>query len=77
LIPFLDPCNLLILLQSEAGCHILINALLIHVASNLETDTSGVVIAPEFHVEDLLLGSTENLFGGMVDYMLVYSDKAM
>ena len=77
LIPFLDPCNLLILLQSEAGCRILINALLIHVASTLETNASGVVIAPEFRVEDMLLGTTENSFGGVVDYMLVYGDKAV
>ncbi|PPQ83151.1 hypothetical protein CVT25_005394 [Psilocybe cyanescens] len=63
-------------LESEAGCRILINALLIHVASNLETDTSGVVIAPEFRVEDRLLRSTENSFGGVVDYMLIYGDKS-
>jgi hypothetical protein len=50
---------------------------LIHVASTLETDASGVVIAPEFRVEDMLLGTTENSFGGVVDYMLVYGDKAV
>lgn len=71
------PCNLLILPQSEAGCRILINALLIHIASTLETDTYGVVIAPEFRVEDMLLGNTENSFGSVVDYMLVYGDKAV
>ncbi|CAA7269834.1 unnamed protein product [Cyclocybe aegerita] len=64
-------------LESEAGCRILINTLLIHVASNLETDSSGVVIAPEFRVDDTLLGCTENSFGGVVDYMLVYGDKAV
>lgn len=73
----LDPCNLLILPQSEAGCRILIDALLMHLASTLETDTSGVVIAPEFRVNDMLLGTTEDLFGGVVDYMLVYGNKAM
>ncbi|KAF8813027.1 hypothetical protein BYT27DRAFT_7271948 [Phlegmacium glaucopus] len=67
----------LILLQSEAGCRTLINALLIHVASNLETDASGVVIAPEFRVEDMLLGNTENSFREVVGYMLVHGDKAM
>ncbi|KAJ3512375.1 hypothetical protein NLJ89_g3555 [Agrocybe chaxingu] len=61
-------------LESEAGCRILINALLIHVASNLETDSSGVVIAPESRVDDTLLGCTENSF---VDYMLLYGDKAV
>jgi len=35
------------------------------------------VIAPEFRVEDMLLGTTENSFGGVVDYMLVYGDKAV
>ncbi|KAF8959305.1 hypothetical protein BDZ97DRAFT_1761499 [Flammula alnicola] len=64
-------------LESEAGCRILINVLLIHVASNLETHASGVVIAPEFRVEDMLLGSTENAFGGVVDYMLIYGDKVV
>lgn len=61
--------------QSEAGCRILINALLIHVASNLETETSGVVIAPEFRINDTLLGCTEHSFGGVVDYMLIYGDR--
>lgn len=74
---FLFPYNLLIFPQSEAGCRILINALLIRVASNLETDISGVVIGPEFHVEDMVLGCTENSFGGVVDYVLVFGDKAM
>ena len=73
----LSSFNLLIFPQSEAGCRILINALLIHVASNLETDTSGVVIAPEFRIEDMVLGCTENSFGGVVDYMLVFGDKVM
>ena len=75
LIPFLFVGNLLIMPQSEAGCRILINTLLIHVASNLETDTSGAVIAPEFRVDDTLLGSTEISFGGVVDYMLIYGDR--
>jgi len=62
-------------LESEAGCRILINTLLIHVASNLETETSGVVIAPEFRINDTLLGCTEHSFGGVVDYMLIYGDR--
>ena len=74
---FLFPYNVLIFPQSEAGCRILINALLIHVASNLETDISGVVIAPEFRVEDTVLGCTENSFGGVVDYMVVFGDKVV
>jgi len=64
-------------LESEAGCRILIDALLMHLASTLETDTSGVAIAPEFRVNDMLLGITENSFGGVVDYMLVYGNKAV
>ena len=67
--------KLLIATQSEAGCRILINTLLIHVASNLETEASGVVIAPEFRVNDTLLGCTKHSFGGVVDYMLIYGDK--
>lgn len=50
---------------------------MIHVASNLETHESGVVIVPEFRVEDMLLGSTKNSFGGVVDYMLIYGDKVV
>ena len=75
MVPFLFAYKLLIVPQSEAGCHILINTLLIHVASNLETETSGVVIAPEFRVGPTLLGCTENSFGGVVDYMLIYGDR--
>jgi hypothetical protein len=75
LFPFLNPRNLLILLQSEAGCRIVVNALLIHVASNLETHSSGVVIAPKFRVEDMLL--SKNSFRALVDYMLFYGEKVI
>jgi len=64
-------------LESEAGCRILINTLLIHVASTLETDASSVVIVPEFRGEDMLLETTENSFRGVVDYMLIYGDKVV
>jgi hypothetical protein len=77
LFPFLSPRNLLILLQSEAGCRIVVNALLIHVASNLETHSSGVVIAPKCRVEDKPLGSTKHSFNALADYMLFYGDKIM
>lgn len=56
---------------------ILINTVLIHVVSTLDTDASGVVITPEYRVDDMLLGITENSFGGVVDYMLVYGDKVV
>ena len=62
---------------NHTGCRILINALLIHVASNLETDKSGVVIAPESRIEEMVLGCTENLFGGVVDYILFFGDKVV
>ena len=33
--------------------------------------------APEFRIEDTVLGCTENSFEEVVDYMLVYGDEAM
>ncbi|KAG5650581.1 hypothetical protein H0H81_011754 [Sphagnurus paluster] len=65
----------LVSLESEAGCRILIDTLLIHVVSNLETEKFGAVIAPEFRIESRVLERTENSFGGVVDYMLAYGDK--
>ncbi|KAF8188332.1 hypothetical protein BJ912DRAFT_968487 [Pholiota molesta] len=61
---------------SEAGCRVVVNALLIHVASNLETHSSGVVIAPKCRAEDKLF-EHENSFNALADYMLFCGDKIM
>ncbi|TFK22426.1 hypothetical protein FA15DRAFT_706380 [Coprinopsis marcescibilis] len=64
-------------LESEAGCRILINALLIHVASILETDQSGAAIVPKPRSGDTPFASNEHSSGGVVDYMLIYGDKTL
>ncbi|KAF9479105.1 hypothetical protein BDN70DRAFT_921479 [Pholiota conissans] len=61
--------------SSEAGCGILVNTLLMHIASNLETDESGFAIVPEYRAEDTPPEGMDDVFGGIVDYMLFYGDK--
>lgn len=40
-------------------------------ASNLDTDKSGVAIAPEFRMGNTVLDSNTHSYGGIVDYMVV------
>ncbi|KAF8629551.1 hypothetical protein AX17_005625, partial [Amanita inopinata Kibby_2008] len=58
--------------ENEAGCRLIINELLLHAAWNLDTEESGVAIAPEFRVgntaldycstEDVVVESTQLAF---------------
>ena len=56
--------------QNEAGCRLIINELLVHIAWNLDTEKSGVAIAPEFRVGNTVLESNTRSYGGVVDYMV-------
>jgi hypothetical protein len=58
-------------LQTEAGCRVLINAILVHIASNLDTAVQGVAIAPEFRIPSTVLESGGSSYAGAVDYLMV------
>ncbi|KAF8512689.1 hypothetical protein JB92DRAFT_2812485 [Gautieria morchelliformis] len=59
--------------ETEAGCRILINALLIHAASNLSTSGVGAAIAPEFRTETPS-ESGGSAYSGAVDYLMVLGE---
>jgi len=63
-------------LQTEAGCRMMINAMLLHVASNLDSAENGVAIAPEFRIDDTRLEPTGYTYGGVVDYMIIFTDRS-
>jgi hypothetical protein len=67
---------LMLNLQTEAGCRMVINALLLHTALNLDSADYGVVIAPEFRIDDTQLEPTRYTYGGVVDYMIIYTDRS-
>ena len=60
--------------QTEAGCRILINVLLIHAASNLSTSAIGAAIAPEFRIPETPLESGGSAYGRAVDYLMVLGE---
>ena len=62
-------------LQTEAGCRMVIDALLLHTALNLGSSDYGVAIIPEFRVDDTRLEPTQYTYGGVVDYMIIYTDR--
>ncbi|KAF8175104.1 hypothetical protein BJ912DRAFT_1024534 [Pholiota molesta] len=41
--------------ETEAGCRILINAIMLHAVTNLDTSTVGVAITPKFRAVDYLM----------------------
>lgn len=59
--------------QTEAGCCILINIILLRLALTMQTDKSEVNIIPEFPIPKMVfktaLGSYS--FSGVVDFLLV------
>ena len=63
-------------LQTEAGCRMVIDALLLHTALNLGSPEHGVAIIPEFRIDDTRLEPTLYTYGGVVDYMIIYTDRA-
>ncbi|GLB38677.1 hypothetical protein LshimejAT787_0505420 [Lyophyllum shimeji] len=56
--------------ENEAGRRLIITELLLHVAWNLDTEKSGVAIAPEFRVSNKVLESNTRSYGGTVDYLV-------
>jgi hypothetical protein len=58
-------------LQTEAGCRILINTIMLHAVTNLDTSIVGVTIAPEFRrIPYTALDSGGSSFAGAVDYLM-------
>jgi len=62
-------------METEAGCRMVINAMLLHAALNLDSTENGVTIAPEFRIDDSRLEPTGYIYGGVVDYMVIFTDK--
>ncbi|KAF8813562.1 hypothetical protein BYT27DRAFT_7239433 [Phlegmacium glaucopus] len=56
--------------KTEAGCQILINAIMLHAVTNLDTSATGVAIAPEFHIPYMALDSGGSSYAGAVDYLM-------
>ena len=52
-----------------------IDALLLHTALNLGSADYGVAIIPEFRVDDTRLEPTHYTYGGVVGYMIIYTDR--
>ena len=62
--------------QTEAGCRMVINTMLLHTALTLDSTEYGVAIVPEFHIDDTRLEPTGYTYGGVVDYMIIYTDRS-
>ncbi|CAA7257414.1 unnamed protein product [Cyclocybe aegerita] len=56
--------------ETEAGCRILINAVMLHAVTNLDTSATGVAIAPEFRIPYTALDSGGSSYAGAVDYLM-------
>ena len=58
--------------QTEAGCRILINIILLRLASTMQTDKSGVNIIPEFPIPKTVFetASGSYSFSGVIDFLL-------
>jgi hypothetical protein len=57
--------------QTEAGCHILINAILLHVVSNLSGADINVGIIPKFQIESTHSKHAATCYGNIVDFLIV------
>jgi len=60
----------------EASCQMMINAMLLHIASNLNSAENGVAIVPEFCIDNTQLEPTGYTYGGVVDYMIIFTDRS-
>jgi len=58
--------------QMEAGCRMIIEAMLFYVALNLESTGKGVAIVTDFYRDDTGLESD----GKVVNYTIVYTDQS-
>ena len=54
--------------QTEAGCRILVNAILLHVVSNLSSNGVDVCIVPEFRMEVTRFEYDATSYGGTVAF---------
>lgn len=57
--------------QTEAGCRILVNAILLHVVSNLSGNGVDVGIVPGFRMEMTRFEYAATSYGGTVDFLIV------
>lgn len=57
--------------QTEAGCRILVNMVLLHVTSNMSDSKTAVGIVPEFRINATKLEQTTTSYGGVIDYLIV------
>ena len=55
--------------QTEAGCRILINLLLLRVASTMSDENTDVNIIPEYPIAKIILAENRS-FGGVVDFLM-------
>ena len=58
-------------IQTEAGCHILINAILLHVVSNLSGADINVGVIPKFQIESTHFKHAATCYGNIVDFLIV------
>ena len=56
---------------SDRGCHILINAILLHVVSNMSGADINVGIIPKFQIESTHSKHAATCYGNIVDFLIV------
>ncbi|KAJ6632179.1 hypothetical protein B0H10DRAFT_2206580 [Mycena sp. CBHHK59/15] len=71
-------CNIhkIVSMETEAGCRMVINVMLLHAALNLDSAENGVAIAPEFRIDDTRLEPTGYTYGGVINYMIIFTDRS-
>ncbi|KAF8802040.1 hypothetical protein BYT27DRAFT_7197515 [Phlegmacium glaucopus] len=62
--------------STEAGCRILVSAVLLHVVSNISGPEVDVSIVPEFQIEPKKVGYTATSYEGIVNFLLVKGPPA-
>jgi hypothetical protein len=63
-------------LQSEAGCRVLVNIILLHVVSKIGGTEVDVGIVPEFRMDATRFEYAATSYGGVVDYLTVRGPPA-
>lgn len=74
--PFIPSPYPIIVVQTEAGCRILVNAILLHIVSNLSRNGVDVSIVPEFRMEPTRFEYAATSYGGIVDFLIVKGPPA-
>jgi hypothetical protein len=62
--------------STEAGCRILVNAILLHVVSNISSTEVDVSIIPEFRMAATRFEYAATSYGGVVDFLIVKGPPA-